>query len=117
MLEFGRGFAVVALVSASIWGLVAFAAPAMAADPQVTIVLKDHAFTPNEVPVPAKTKVELLIQNQQATMAEFESHSLHREKVVQPGGQISVVVGPLDPGRYEFFDDFHNATRGFLVAK
>jgi plastocyanin len=107
-----RGFALAAVL-----GLVAFAAPAMAADPQVTIVLKDHAFTPNEVPIPVGTKVELLIQNRQATMAEFESHSLHREKVVQPGGQISVVVGPLDPGRYEFFDDFHNATRGFLVAK
>jgi hypothetical protein len=37
--------------------------------------------------------------------------------MVQPGGQISVFVGPLDPGRYEFFDDFHGATRGFLVAK
>jgi heme/copper-type cytochrome/quinol oxidase subunit 2 len=107
-----RGFAVVALL-----GLVAFAAPTMAADPQVTIVLKDHAFTPNEVPIPANTKVELLVQNQQPTMAEFESHSLHREKIVQPGAQISVIVGPVAPGRYEFFDDFHNATRGFLVAK
>lgn len=107
-----RGFALAAVL-----GLVAFAAPAMAADPQVTIVLKDHAFAPNEVPIPANTKVELVVQNQQATMAEFESHSLHREKVVKPGGQISVFVGPLNPGRYEFFDDFHNATRGFLVAK
>jgi hypothetical protein len=107
-----RGLAVIAVL-----GLMAFAAPALAADPQVTIVLKDHAFNPAEVPIPANTKVELLIQNQQATMAEFESHSLHREKVVQPGSQISVSVGPLEPGRYEFFDDFHNATRGFLVAK
>jgi plastocyanin len=106
-----RGFALIVL------GMVAFAAPAVAADPQVTIVLKDHAFTPSEVPVPAGVKVELLVQNQQATTAEFESHSLHREKIVQPGGQISVFVGPLDSGRYEFFDDFHNATRGFLVAK
>jgi hypothetical protein len=111
MREFGQGFALVAIL-----GLVAFAAPAMAADPQVTIVLKDHEFNPKEVPVPAGVKVELLVQNQQAAMAEFESHSLHREKVVQPGGQISVFVGPLDPGRYEFFDDFHNATRGFLVV-
>lgn len=100
-----------------VFGLVAFTAPAMAADPQITIVLKDHAFSPSEVPVPAGVKVELQVQNQQTTTAEFESHSLHREKIVQPGGQISVFVGPLDPGRYEFFDDFHNATRGFLVAK
>ena len=107
-----RGLALVVFL-----GLAAFAAPAMADDQQVTIVLKDHAFTPNEVPIPANTKVELLVQNQQNVQAEFESHSLHREKVVPPGGQISVVVGPLNAGRYEFFDDFHNATRGFLVAK
>ena len=58
-----------------------------------------------------------MIQNQQDVVAEFESPSLHREKIVQAGGQISVFVGPLDPGRYEFFDDFNNATRGFLVVK
>jgi hypothetical protein len=107
-----RGLALVV-----VFGLVVLAAPALAADPPVTIVLKDHEFAPKEVPVPAGVKVELLVQNQQTTMAEFESHSLHREKMVQPGGQISVFVGPLDPGRYEFFDDFHGATRGFLVAK
>ena len=101
----------------AVLGLVIFAEPALAADPQVTIVLKDHAFAPNEVPMPAKTKVELVVQNQQNVAAEFESYSLHREKVVQPGGQISVFVGPVDPGRYEFFDDLHSATRGFLVAK
>jgi hypothetical protein len=28
-----------------------------------------------------------------------------------------VFVGPLDPGSYEFFDDFHNDTRGHLIAK
>ncbi len=96
---------------------VLFATSALAADPQVTIVLKDHQFTPHDVPVPAGVKVELLIQNQQDVMAEFESTKLHREKIVQPGSQISVFVGPLDPGQYEFFDDFHNASRGFLVVK
>jgi RPA family protein len=106
-----RGFVLASVL------FLAFAAPAFAADPQVTIVLKDHDFTPHDVPVPTGVKVELLVQNQQSAAAEFESRSLHREKIVQPGGQISVFVGPLDPGRYEFFDDFHNATRGFLVAK
>lgn len=91
--------------------------PAVAADPQVPITLKDHQFQPQEITVPAGVKIELLIKNAQNVVAEFESTSLHREKIVQAGGQISVYVGPLDPGRYEFFDDFHNATRGYLVAK
>ena len=68
-------------------------------------------------PVPAGVKVELIIKNEQAVNAEFESTVLHREKIIQAGGQISVFVGPLDPGTYEFFDDFNRATRGRLVAK
>jgi hypothetical protein len=31
--------------------------------------------------------------------------------------EIAVFVGPLDPGSYEFFDDFHLETRGHLVVK
>ena len=103
---------VLALVAVS-----ALAAPALADDPVVTITLKDHQFTPSEVPVPAGTKVQLLVKNEQAVTAEFESHSLHREKIVTAGSQITVPVGPLDAGSYEFFDDFHSATRGHLVVK
>jgi RPA family protein len=91
--------------------------PALAADPQVTISIKDHQFVPSDVPTPAGVKVELIIKNEQAVNAEFESTALHREKIVQPGGQISVFVGPLDPGTYEFFDDFNRAARGRLVVK
>src|SRR5579862_10053374 len=97
--------------------LLALAAPALADDPSVTITLKDHQFVPAEVPVPAGVKVQLMIKNEQEVTAEFESASLHREKIVAAGGQISVFVGPLDPGSYEFFDDFHGATRGRLVVK
>jgi len=28
-----------------------------------------------------------------------------------------VFVGPLAPGRYDFFDDYHQATTGVLVAQ
>lgn len=91
--------------------------PALADDPMVTITLKDHQFSPAEVPVPAGVKVKLVIKNQQQVNAEFESNSLHREKIVGAGGEVSVFVGPLDPGGYEFFDDFHNSTRGRLVVK
>ena len=98
--------------------LVLAAAPvALADDPVVMITLKDNQFVPSEVPVPAGVKVQLLIKNEQQVSAEFESTSLHREKIVTAGGQISVFVGPLDPGSYEFFDDFHSATRGHLIVK
>jgi Cupredoxin-like domain len=97
--------------------LAATAVSALAADPQVMISIKDHQFVPSDVPTPASVKVELIIKNEQKVNAEFESSVLHREKIVQAGGQISVFVGPLDPGTYEFFDDFNRATRGRLVVK
>ncbi|MGH7094586.1 MAG: cupredoxin domain-containing protein [Stellaceae bacterium] len=104
-----------AAVSAVIF--LAFVVPGFAASPQIQITLKDHKFQPAEVSIPAGVKVELVVTNAQKIVAEFESSSLHREKIVPAGGRISVFVGPLDPGRYEFFDDFHHATRGYLVAK
>ena len=93
------------------------AIPAFAEEPTITITLRDHQFVPSEVPVPAGVKVTLIVRNEQTATAEFESTSLHREKIVNAGGQITVFVGPLDPGSYEFFDDFNGATRGHLVVK
>ena len=100
-------------------GLMAVSASvSAAADPDpVTIVLRDHQFVPSEVSVPAGVQVQLFVHNQQNVTAEFESSSLHREKIVPAGGQVTVFVGPLSPGSYEFFDDFHGDTRGHLIAK
>ncbi len=92
-------------------------ASAFADEPAVTIAIRDHQFVPSEVQIRANAKVELIIRNEQTTPAEFESTSLHREKVVAPGKAASVFVGPLKPGRYDFFDDFHPATRGVLVVQ
>lgn len=83
-----------------------------------TLTLKDHKFSPAELTIPANEKVKLVIKNQDATPAEFESHKLNREKVIKGGSEASVFVGPLDAGRYEFFDEFHEDTaKGTLIAK
>jgi hypothetical protein len=92
-------------------------APALADDPSFSIVLKNNQFVPSEVQIPAGAKVKLVVRNENPTPSEFESTQFHREKVVPPGQEISVFVGPFDPGSYEFFDDFHPETRGHLVVK
>jgi Cupredoxin-like domain len=97
--------------------LLAGAAPALAKEPSVTIAVKGQQFVPDEVEIPAHTRVKLIIRNEDKIPAEFESSELHREKVVPGGGKISLFVGPLKPGRYEFFDDFHPSSRGHLVVK
>lgn len=92
--------------------------PAIAAEAApVAISIRNHQFVPAQVAVPVGTKIELSVRNEQAVPAEFESTSLHREKIVAPGATISVYVGPLEAGSYEFFDDFNPATRGSIVAR
>jgi hypothetical protein len=51
------------------------------------------------------------------TPAEFESFELRREKVVVAGQEITLYIGPLKPGSYEFFDDFNPSARGHVVAR
>jgi hypothetical protein len=105
-----------AVAAACVLGFLA--GPVVADEPPVvTLVLKGHQFVPTDLEIPAGVKVKLLVRNDDPTTSEFESTELHREKVVLSGEQITVFVGPLDPGRYEFFDDFHPETRGHLVVK
>jgi heme/copper-type cytochrome/quinol oxidase subunit 2 len=91
--------------------------PAQAQNPTFSISIHDNAFDPPELTVPAGQKIELHVTNERAAASEFESAELRREKVVTPGQQITVYVGPLRPGTYEFFDDFNPQTRGHLIAR
>lgn len=91
------------------------AAPSAWSDP-LQLLIKDQAFQPQELRVPAGQKLELVIVNQDALPAEFESYDLSREVVVPPHGQVKVYIGPLDSGRYRFFNDFHQASEGWVVA-
>ena len=107
-----------ASLSALLLGVLVFTA-SHAADPiEVKLVIKDHRFVPAEVKVPAGQKIKLVVDNQDATPEEFESYSLNREKIVPGKGKITVMVGPLKPGKYEFFGEFNMDTaQGVLVAE
>ena len=94
------------------------AGAASAQETEVRLVIRDHKFTPAELNVPARKKIKLIVENQDATAEEFESDELNREKVIPPKGQVTIFVGPLEPGRYPFFGDFHKDTaKGVLIAK
>jgi len=84
-------------------------AAVLAAEP-VQLTLKDHHFTPAEVSVLAGERFRIEVSNQDATPSEFESNDLRVEKIVVAGGKISVMAGPLKPGTYKFFDDYHPDT-------
>jgi len=91
---------------------------AYAADNVTTLIIRDHRFEPEEVRVPAGQKIKLMVHNQDSTPEEFESYELNREKLTAPGAKVSIYIGPLDPGRYPFFGEFHADTaRGTIVAE
>jgi hypothetical protein len=96
----------------------AVAATAAAAEPEFLLVIRDHRFTPAEIVVPANAKLKLVLDNQDATPEEFDSHALNREKVVAGRSKAVVFIGPLAPGRYPFMGEFNAATaQGAVVAK
>jgi hypothetical protein len=95
----------------------AMGAAAARADDYV-LTIKDHRFTPTEINIPANKRVQITVVNDDATPEEFESKEMKVEKVI-PGKSKGVVrVGPLKPGRYPFFGEFHEATaKGALIAE
>lgn len=98
--------------------LVVSGAAHAAGEPEFALALRDHRFTPSEIRVPANVKVKLVIDNQDASPEEFDSHALNREKVIPGKSKAAIFVGPLAPGRYPFMGEFNAATaQGVVVAE
>lgn len=98
--------------------VLALPALAFAADDVYTIQIKDHRFEPAELTIPAGKKVKLIVENNDATPEEFESHELNREKVIAANSKGTIYIGPLSPGKYPFFGEFNAATaHGSIIAK
>ena len=115
-MKFGRSIGLFALASLTAAVLTPRAATA---DDTVTLslTLKDHKFDPAELHAPAGVPIEIHVKNQNGIVSEFESSDLHFEKIVPMGGEGVVYVRPQQPGRYNFYDDFHHETQGFLVVQ
>ena len=93
------------------------AGPAVAAD-EAKLTIRNQRFEPAELQVPAGKKVKIVVRNEDKTAEEFESFDLNREKIIPGGAEAVVYVGPLKPGTYKFFGEFHPETaQGTLIAK
>jgi len=108
-----RLFPSVLLVSALLLG-----ANAVRADDRIalSITLKDHKFDPAELHAPPGQPIAIHVKNLNTIVSEFESSDLHFEKIVPVGGEGVVYVRPQQAGRYNFYDDFHHDTQGYLVV-
>ena len=97
--------------------LLALSAGARADDTiSLSLTLKNHQFDPAEVHAPPGKQIAIHVKNLNDIVSEFESSDLHFEKIVPVGSEVTVYVHPLQPGRYNFYDDFHHATQGYLVV-
>lgn len=97
-----------------------FAGAAFAGEDLPTFALNcnNGVFTPKVLQVPAGKKFKLEIHNVGSEAIEFESKQLRKEKALSPGGTSFVVIYPLEPGDYKYFDDFHvSVGQGSIVAK
>ncbi len=93
-------------------------APSVRADDTVmlAITIKERKFEPAELHAAPGKAIEIHVKNLNPIVSEFESSDLHFEKIVPVGSEAVVHVRPLQPGRYNFWDDFHHDTQGFLVV-
>ena len=92
--------------------------PAHAEDmPVFRIEMKDGTISPSRLKVPAGKPFKLEIHNLGKTPAEFESLTLHKEKVLPAETSSAMVFRKLSAGEYDFFDDFHPEAKAVLVAE
>ena len=106
-----------ALFFVGLAGLLAMGATSARAQDYV-LTIKDHRFTPTELKVPANKRVQITVVNDDPTPEEFESHEMKVEKVIPGKSKATVRIGPLKPGRYPFFGEFHEATaKGTVIAE
>jgi plastocyanin len=90
---------------------------ARAEDPvSLSVTIKNYQFEPAELHAPPGKPLAIRVKNLNTIPSEFESSDMHFEKIVPVGAEAVVHVRPLQPGRYNFFDDFHRATQGTLVV-
>jgi hypothetical protein len=98
--------------------LVFVAAAVHAQDVGVDLRFENHRFQPQTLTVPSGRPLIINVINASRETIEFESFKLNREKVVEPGETVKVHLPGLRPGRYDFYDDFHqDVPEGTIVAK
>ncbi|HEY1723410.1 MAG TPA: cupredoxin domain-containing protein [Magnetospirillaceae bacterium] len=107
-------FAAAALAAFLVAGMAGIAA---ADEATLTLTLKNHKFDPLVPTVPAGVRVKITATNADDSPAEIESGDFKLEKVVPAGKTVVVTIGPLKPGTYKIYDEYHEdeSTTDFIA--
>ena len=96
-----------------------FSSPSFAEDLQTyELTLKDAAFSPAEIRVPAGKAFMIKLTNANNAPAEFESLEMKVEKVAPANSTIVVRIKELEAGSYAFVDEFQeDVAKGVVIAE
>ncbi len=83
----------------------------------VNLVFKDNKFNPQVIKLKPNTKYTLVIDNQDKEDNEFDSEDLKYEKFMHANSKVSVDIGPLKSGSYEFAAEMSANSKGKILVK
>jgi hypothetical protein len=83
----------------------------------LTVSVKNHQFQPHQLSVRANVPISIRVKNLDSGRMEFESSKPSVEKVIGGNSEAVIKLGPLAPGRYEFYDDFDQRGTMVLVVR
>jgi hypothetical protein len=78
--------------------------------PNFELTIENHVFSPEEIIIPANTKVNITIHNKDAQPEEFECPSIGKEKIISANSTANVLIMPLKAGVYEFYGEYNSST-------
>ncbi|NBF11602.1 cupredoxin domain-containing protein [Pseudomonas sp. Fl4BN1] len=94
------------------------APPAVSEESPIKLLIENHRFTPESFSVPEGKRFRIELTSHDESVDEFESYDMKFEKILVPGNTISVFAGPLHPGTYTFFDDYHpDQAKGTVIVE
>jgi len=85
---------------------------------EIQLSYKDKKFDPAEISAPANTPIVIKLKNLDAKAMEFESKTLHVEKVVAGSSDATINVRAQKPGKYKFVDEYNeDVAFGDVIVK
>lgn len=92
-------------------------AVANAQDAVLSVSVKNHHFQPQQLTARANVPISIRVKNLDSGRKEFESTNPSIEKVIEGNSEAVIKLGPLAPGRYEFYDDFDQKSTMVLIVR
>ena len=83
----------------------------------LTVTYSNGQFQPSALHAPANTPLALTVKNLDPKSMEFESNSLRVETVIAAKSEGVIKLRPLQPGKYDFYDDFGGKADGTLTVQ